>query len=320
MPTGGARTERTYVTVDQLQPFGDQQDRIGRRDCADLPITPGANLNECDLTGADLDQAMVSQRRPDELISRMLLADLTGATMRGADLSGLSIAGGRLNGADLTNANLTNLSLAKAEATKLEARGATSDKVGGTGGGNFYDTRLTDADFHGAVFNGVSMNHADLDGADFGDARWASVEAGTASFRGADLTDLHLFGTTQIPWTDFTGADLSRSDLTPLNLEWSTLCNTTMPGGKPDPEEDRDCRAKQEERPEPAKDPAVVVKGDLDRGKDEVTVKATVTWDGDGRLSVGDLRLVAIDGRTGIPTPIAEATIDGGPRRPPLMK
>jgi uncharacterized protein YjbI with pentapeptide repeats len=40
-------------------------------------------------------------------------------------------------------------------------------------------------------------------------------------------------------------------------------------------------------------------------------VKATVTWDGDGRLSVGDLRLVAIDGRTGIPTPIAEATIDG---------
>jgi uncharacterized protein YjbI with pentapeptide repeats len=317
VPTGGARTERTYVTVDQLQPFGDKQDRIGRRDCADIPITPGADLNECDLTGADLDQALVSQRSPERLISRMLLADLTGATMRGADLSGLSIAGGRLNGADVTNADLTNLSLAKAEATKLEARGAVSDPKPGTGGSNFYDTNLTDSDFHGAVLNGVSMNHADLDGADFGDARWASVEAGTANFRGADLTDLRAVGTTRIPWVDFTGADLKGSGLTQTDLAWTTLCNTTMPGGKPDPEEDRDCRAKQEERPEPAKDPAVVVKGDLDRGKNEATVKATVTWDADGRLSVGDLRVVAIDGRTGIPTPIAEQTIDGVPGTSP---
>jgi uncharacterized protein YjbI with pentapeptide repeats len=319
VPAGGARTERTYVTVDQLQPFGDRQDRIGRRDCADVPITPGATLNECDLTGADLDGALVSQRRPDERISRMLLADLTGATLRGADLSGLSIAGGRLNGADVTNADLTNLSLAQAEATKLEARGAVSDPKAGTGGANFYGTRLTDANFHGAVLNGVSMDHADLDGADFGDARWASVEAGTASFRGADLTGLRLFGTTRIPWTDFTGADLTHSELTPLILEWSTLCNTTMPGGKPDPEEDRDCRSKQEERPEPAKDPAVVVQGDLDRGVDGVSVNATVNWDGDGGLSVGDLRLVAIDGRTGIPTPIAEATIDPVPAASPYV-
>jgi uncharacterized protein YjbI with pentapeptide repeats len=319
VPTGGARTERTYVTVRQLQPFGDKQDRIGRRDCADVPVTPGAQLNECDLTGADLDQALVSQRRPDERISRMLLADLTGATMRGADLSGLSVAGGRLNGADLTNADLTNLSLAKAEATKLEARGAVSDPKEGTGGGNFYDTNLSDADFHGAVLNGVSMNHADLDGADFGDARWASVEAGTASFRGADLTALRTLGTTRIPWTDFTGADLKGAALTPLDLEWATLCRTTMPGGKPDPLEDRDCKAKQEERPKPAADPAVAVKGDLDRGKDEVTVRGTVTWDGDaaGRLSVGDLRVVAIDGRTGVPTLVATTTIDPVPATSP---
>jgi uncharacterized protein YjbI with pentapeptide repeats len=315
VPTGGAPTERTYVTVRQLQPFGDQQDRIGRRDCADIPITPGAHLNECDLTGADLDRAEVSQREPDEKISRMLLADLTGATMRGADLSGLSVAGGRLNGADVTNANLTNLSLAKAEATKLEARGAVSDSKGETGGGNFYDTRLTDADFHGAVLKGVSMNHADLDGVDFGDAQWTSFEAGTASFRGADLTGLHTFGTTRIPWTDFSGADLKGSGLTPTDLEWATLCRTTMPGGKPDPLEDRDCKAQQEERSKPAADPAVVVKGDLDRGKDEATVRATVSWDGaeGGRLSAGDLRVVAIDGRTGVPTQIAAQTIDSVP-------
>jgi uncharacterized protein YjbI with pentapeptide repeats len=319
VPSGGARTERTYVTVEELQPFGDAQDRIGRRECADLPITPGANLNECDLTGADLDHALVSQRSPEERIGRMLLADLTGATARGAKLEGLSVAGGRLNGADLTNADLTNLSLAGAEATKLKARGAVSDPKEGVGGGNFYDTNLTDADFHGAVFAGVSMNHADLDGADFGDARWATVEAGTASFRGANLTGLTTTGITRIPWTDFTGADLKGAGLTATDLEWSTLCRTQMPGGRPDPLEDRDCRVKQEERPQPASDPAVVVKASLERGKDEVTVKGEVTWDGgeSGWLSVGDLRLVAIDGRTDLPTPIAAETIDPVPAASP---
>ncbi len=319
VPVGGARSERTYVTVDQLQPFGIKQDRIGRRDCADVAITPGANLNECDLTGADLDGAVVSQRSPAGLISRMLLADLTGASMRGADLEGLSVAGGRLNGADLTNADLTNLSLAKAEAKKLEARGAASDPKEGTGGGNFFDTNLSDSDFHGAVLNGVSMNHADLDGVDFGDARWASVEAGTASLRGADLSGLRVFGVTRFPWADLTDADLQGAGLSPVELEWVTLCNTTMPGGKPDPLEDRDCRAKQEKRPDPAPDPAVVVNGDLDRGPGGVTVRATVTWDADSapRLSVGDLRLVAIDGRTGLPTPLAKETIDDVPGTSP---
>jgi uncharacterized protein YjbI with pentapeptide repeats len=321
VPTGGAPTERTYVTVGQLRPFGDEQDRIGRRDCADIPITPGAHLNECDLTGADLDRARVSQRGPEDQISRMLLADLTGATLRGADLSGLSLAGGRLNGANLTDANLTNLSLAKAEAKKLEARGAVSDPKEGTGGGNFYDTNLTDSDFHGAVLNGASMNHADLDGADFGDARWTSVEAGTASFRGADLTDLRTTGTTRIPYVDFTAADLKGSGLTATDLTWAYLCRTTMPGGRPDPEEDRDCKAKEEKRPEPAADPAVVVKGDLDRGDGEVTVRATVTWDAgeSGRLAAGDLRVVAIDGRTGVSTPITAQTIDPVPAASPYV-
>jgi hypothetical protein len=143
VPTDGARTSRTYVTVDQLQPFGDKQDRIGRRDCADVAIEPGAKLNECDLVGADLDRALVSVRYPDA--TRMLGADLTGATMRGADLTGLSVAGGRLNGADARGAVLDNLSLAGAEATGLDAREATSDKAEGAAGANIFDARLTDA-------------------------------------------------------------------------------------------------------------------------------------------------------------------------------
>jgi uncharacterized protein YjbI with pentapeptide repeats len=317
VPVGGARTERTYVTVDQLQPFGAKQDRIGRRDCAGEAITPGAKLNECDLTGADLDNALVSRREPEKRVSRMLLADLTGVTARGADLEGLSVAGGRLNGADVSKADLTNVSLAGAEATGLDARGAASDPKEGTGGGNFFDTNLAGANFHDAVLNGVSLNHADLDGSDFGDAVWTSVDASTASFRDADLRDLRNpnQAISRVPFADFTGADLRGAALTPLDLTWAYLCRTAMPDGSAEAREDRDCKAKEEKRPEPAADPAVVVDGSLKRGEGEATVRATIHWDAGetARLSVGDLRLVAVDGKTDVPTPLASQTIKGVP-------
>jgi uncharacterized protein YjbI with pentapeptide repeats len=314
---GGARTERTYVTVDQLQPFGAKQNRIGRRDCAGEAITPGATLNECDLTGADLDGALVSRREPEKRVSRMRLADLTGATARGAGLEGLNVAGGRLNGADLAKADLTNVLFAGTEATGLDARGAVSDPKEGTGGGNFFDANLSGANFHDAVLNGVSLNHADLDGADFGDATWTSVDASTASFRDADLRDLRNpnQAISRVPFADFTGADLRGAALTPLDLTWAYLCRTAMPDGSAEAREDRDCEAKEEKRPEPAADPAVVVDGSLDRGDGEATVKATIHWDrGEAaRLSVGDLRLLAIDGKTDVPTPLASQTIKGVP-------
>jgi uncharacterized protein YjbI with pentapeptide repeats len=316
-PVGGARTERTYVTVDQLQPFGAKQDRIGRRDCAGEAITPGATLNECDFTGADLDGALVSSREPVERATRMRLADLTGATARGARLEGLNVAGGRLNGADLAKADLTNVLFAGTEATGLDARGAVSDPKKGTGGGNFFDANLFGANFHEAVLNGVSLNHADLDHSDFGEAIWTSVDASTASFRDADLRDLRNpeKATSRVPFADFTGADLRGAALTPLDLTWAYLCRTAMPDGSAEEREDRDCKAKEEKRPEPAADPAVVVDGSLDRGEGEATVRATIHWDrGDaGRLSVGDLRLLAVDGKTDVPTPLASQTIKGVP-------
>jgi uncharacterized protein YjbI with pentapeptide repeats len=316
-PVGGARTERTYVTVDQLQPFGAKQDRIGRRDCAGEAITPGATLNECDFTGADFDGALVSSREPVERATRMRLADLTGATARGARLEGLNVAGGRLNGADFANADLTNVLFAGTEATGLDARGAVSDPKKGTGGGNFFDANLSGANFHEAVLNGVSLNHADLDHSDFGEATWTSVDASTASFRDADLRDLRNpeRATSRVPFADFTGADLRGAALTPLDLTWAYLCRTAMPDGSAEEREDRDCKAKEEKRPEPAADPAVVVDGSLNRGEGEATVRATIHWDrGDaGRLSVGDLRLLAVDGKTDVPTPLASQTIKGVP-------
>jgi uncharacterized protein YjbI with pentapeptide repeats len=306
----GVRTSRTFVTVDGLQPFGDKQDRIGRRDCADIAIVPGAKLNECDLTGADLDRALVSVRYPDA--TRMLAADLTGATMRGADLTGLSVAGGRLNGADARGAILDNLSLAGAEATGLDARGATSDKAEGAAGANIYDARLTDANFSGAVLKGVSFNHSRLDGADFGGATWVSVEANTASLRGADLTGLKGFGST-VYLTDFSEAKLGGSPFVPIDLEWAYLCHTQMPDGKAT--SDRDCASKVDPGPKPVAGRKVMVDGHLERTGDGAKLTAQVTWNRGGinaGMGAGDVRAVAIDGRTGVPTRLGSLKIPAG--------
>ena len=308
----GTRTSRTYVTVDELQPFGAPQDRIGRRNCSDEAIVPGARLNECDLVGAFLDRALVSVRTP--VATRMLLADLTGATMRGADLTGLSVAGGRLNGADATNAVLDNLSLAGAEATGLIAQDASSDRGQGTAGANIFDARLTDADFRGALLNGVSLNHSRLDGADFRGATWNAMQADTASFRGADLRGLKGVGSS-VYFADFTDAKLQGAPLSANDLEWATLCHTQMPDGRLDPLADRDCRDRTDPAPTPAAHPYVIVDGSLQRSPDRATIKATILWNataiGSG-ISAGDLRAVAIDGSTGLPTTVGSLSIPKG--------
>jgi uncharacterized protein YjbI with pentapeptide repeats len=308
----GTRTGRTYVTVDQLQPFGSKQDRIGRRDCADLAIVQGAKLNECDLVGADLERAQVSVREPDA--TRMLLADLTGANLRGADLSGLSVAGGRLNGADAANAVLDNLSLAGVEATGLDAQGATSDRAKGTAGANIFDARLTDANFQGALLNGVSLDHSDLDGADFRDATWNAVEAETASFRGADLSGLKGVGSS-VYFADLTDAKLQGAPFTPPDLAWATLCHTQMPEAGSKALEDRDCRAKVEPERKPLPGGKVAIDASLQRSPGKATIKATVGWNTAAITigkSAGDLRLVAIDGSTGLPTTLATKSIAQG--------
>jgi uncharacterized protein YjbI with pentapeptide repeats len=293
----GTRTAKTFVTVDQLQPFGSKQDRIGRRDCADLAIVREAKLNECDLTGADLDRALVSVRDPAG--TRMLAADLTGATMRGADLTGLSVAGGRLNGADLRGAILDNLSLAGAEATGLDAREATSDKKQGSAGANIFDARLTGANFEGAVLNGVSFNHSDLDRANFHGATWTSVEANTASLRGADLTGLKGVGST-VYLADFGDAKLGGAALKPEDLEWAYLCHTGMPDGKT--ASDRDCKGEVDPGPKPVPGRKVAVDGRIERVPGGRKITARVTWNRAGiaaGMTAGDIRAVEIDDQTG---------------------
>ncbi len=308
----GTRTARTFVTVSQLQPFGTAQGRIGRRDCSDVPIVPGADLNRCDLVGSFLDRALVSVRQPKA--TRMMLADLTGAAMRGADLTGLSVAGGRLNGADAANAILDNVSLAGAQGAGLIARDAVSDRAKGTAGANMFDAQLTDSVFRGAVLNGVSLNHARLDGADFRDATWNAVNADTASFRGADLQGLKGVGSS-VYFADFTDAQLQRAALSASDLAWATLCRTVLADGNPPEVDNRDCRVQTDPGLTPVANPYVTVSASLQRAQGRAVIQGTIRWNTTGigfGMSAGDVRVVAVDGSTGLPTVVGSLSIPKG--------
>ncbi|HEY8581661.1 MAG TPA: pentapeptide repeat-containing protein, partial [Capillimicrobium sp.] len=325
-----SRTTRTYVTVGELQRFGAPQPRIGWRDCSDTPIRPGAILNFCDLVGADLDGAMVSQHDPkaDEgkvpsRSTRLLRADLTGATMVRSEVSGASAAGGRLNGTDLTRAKLDNLSLAGAEARGLIARGATSDAEARDSGANLFAARLDGADLRDTVLNGVSFGRATLDEARLQGARWAGVFADQASLRGADLTGAAVGPGSSFYFADARGADLAGSDLSDPQLRWALLCRTALPPASR-LDAGRDCRTGPEEPTVPAPDPddgrsapwVRIAPAAIDGGRDGArTVRATIAWDAASRstagygMYVGDLRLVAIGADTGRPRVIDSRTV-----------
>ncbi|HEX3736227.1 MAG TPA: pentapeptide repeat-containing protein [Solirubrobacterales bacterium] len=299
---GSTRSAKTFVTVDQLQPFAGKQDRIGRRDCSEVAVTPGANLQQCDLVGAYLNRAQVSQRK---IATNMRIADLTGAKMEGADLGGLNVAGGRLNGVMATGAIFDNVYIAGAEASRLDAEHAKITDE--TGGANMYDARLEGANFQGSRMNGTSVDRADLAGADFRNATWNAIEASTTKFRGADLRGFKS-ATPHISLADFTDAKLKGTGFTDAELKWATLCHTEMPSGAI---EDRDCSDKSDPGPPPVADPKVAVKATLTRSQGEVTIRATVDWNMlmIGSMSLGDIRILAIDGKTGLPKLIARKEI-----------
>jgi uncharacterized protein YjbI with pentapeptide repeats len=295
-----------FVTVATVQPFVTPQDRIGRNDCSDTAVQPGANLSRCDLVGADLDDVVVSERYPASKVTRMLVADLTGATMRRARLTGDSIAGGRLNGADMSGATIDNLSLAQAEATGLVAQRVKSVKPQDAGtewaGANLFHANLVRADFSLSTLNNVSVSRARLDRSDFHGSTWGydgdqglAMIAEEASLRGADLRNVVAFGT-RFGLADLTGATLNGANFQAAELEPATLCHTKTDLG----EIDTGCP--DQPRPKPVT-PLVAVDGSLDREDGKVAIEGTVRWNDLGRrtfgMTAGDVRVVAVDATTG---------------------
>lgn len=321
-----ARSDRTYVTVAEVQPFGSPQPNIGRRDCSAIPVVPGAMLTHCDLVGAHFDSALVSIHDENSHDCKgggeatcLMRADLTGATGVGADFSGVSLAGGRINGIDLTKAKLDNLSLAGADAVEITAVGATSDAKGEDSGGNFYRTKFTGSDFRESVFLGISIERARLDSAKLQGATWQTIGRG-ANFRQADLTGIK-FGESKLDFADFQDATLTGSTLRDDQLTLTLLCRTALPDGS-QLDRSRDCRSTVEKGHQPFPkpdagqvDPYVNIDQDsLVVGDKSTTVSALITWDSDAAVSgmdTGDLRLIAVDGTSGIATVLDKQTYEG---------
>lgn len=318
----GQRTSRSYVTVGQAQPFGSPQDRIGRRDCAAVAVRPGAKLNRCDLVGADFDDARISERYPQggDTGTRMLLADLTGATAQRSDMTGTSFAGGRLNDADLTEADISNVSMARTEATDLHAAESASDREEGTAGADLFAADLRRADFHGATLNGASFGRATLTDANFRGASWRAFEAQGTDFHGADLRDVDSLQPL-LDFADLADAKLRGSSFLTTDLTWSILCHTAMPTAAQDADADRDCRATVDPGPKSVQTPLIDVYGGLHRTARPVgvVIVGTVRWNADARdpaganLRAGDVRIVAVDAKTGTATTIATRTYDSVP-------
>jgi uncharacterized protein YjbI with pentapeptide repeats len=229
---GDELTERSYVTVDQLQ-AGPGRGRVGSVDCSDRPIAPTADptaLRFCDLVGASLGDA-------DLAGADLRMADLTGSDLRGAGLASTLLDGSHLGGVPASGARLDSASLIDVSAPRLEIRSTLIS------GATFFASVLDRASFDGstiattsfatsalgrrASFAGAELRRTDLGfaGLDRGDL--SGVEATKTSLFLADLTDATLLDSS---WgEDEEGRDPPRSAM---------LCRTTLENGHIS---DRDC-------------------------------------------------------------------------------
>jgi uncharacterized protein YjbI with pentapeptide repeats len=292
------RTSRTYVTVRQLQVGAPR--RVGLRDCSDRAVVPHADLTQCDLVGASLARAQVGRLGKR---TELLQADLTGADLRDSDLADVDLAGGRVNGANATHADIAKLSLAGADAIGLIANDGTKITAS-----NFFDTVLTGARFAGSKFTGTSLGRAQLGGADLSGAHITAGFMQVADLHGANLRGATL-SQDDMYFANFTNAKLRRAtmDTSASGLMWLILCRTELPSGRI---ENRDCPRSGGRKPVKS---LVTVDAVLSRGPSSATIKALVHWDGgaidDNNMRIGDVRAVAVDSKTGLPT-VLKATSD----------
>ncbi|HEY1591439.1 MAG TPA: pentapeptide repeat-containing protein [Solirubrobacteraceae bacterium] len=295
-------TTRTYVTVKQLQ--AGQPRRVGLRDCSDQPIVPHADLTECDLVGASLASAQIGR---SNVRTELLKADLTGADLRYADLSHVDLAGGRVNGANATNSNMVQMSLAGGEGIGFIARKGTKFDFS-----DFFAARLDGAKFTGAQFpdfpKQVSFGSAHLNRADFQNATLTGTFMQVAQLRGANLRGANLIGA-DVYFANLDHAKLKGATVAASVMYWTLQCHTELPGGG---FENRDCTRAPVVGRQTATTPLVVVGAALRRGS-QTTISGTVHWNEPGvtvnRMRVGEIRAVAVDAGTGLPTGLGSKNV-----------
>ena len=150
-------------------------------------IGPDANLQNCDLAGADLQADLTGAHLSD---ADLEAAYFIGANLTGANLTGANLYFAYMNGATLTGATLTGANLDLAHLT-----GVISGGIIGAPGVFPEDWSLVDGYLIGLSAN---LTGANLSGADLGIADLGYATLTDANLTGVDLSGVDL-STTLMP-------------------------------------------------------------------------------------------------------------------------
>ncbi len=234
-----AGTNVRYVTVTTLQK-GPGRGRVGMYDCSRLALTPtpAVPLDFCDLTGAELSDAVFTATFLRE-------ASLTGATLKRSRIAATPLAGAAMADVDASASHWSNVDLFVAQAPRLSLEDGSVDgspmRARTLDGANFQDASISGST---TTFAGASMRRARFDDALLEHTDLALTDLTGATFTGArSRGEPRFLGGSTLFLSDLTSADLSDSTWTldeagDQPWQWSTRCQTTMPPGDVS---DRDC-------------------------------------------------------------------------------
>jgi len=218
----------------------------------------GADLSTIDLTGADLSDVSsggiigTPSALPSEwgLIDGYLIgpgANLTGADLTGADLAGSDLNLAFLINAVLTGTDLTGVDLSHANLTGVISGGITqppsalppgwslTDGYLIGPGANLAGVNFSDVDLTGVAFNGVILTGATFTGANLtGVSSGGIVGTPSALPSGWSLIDGYLIGPganlagAQLFYANLNGVDFDGANLSNANLRYTSLTGSNL--------------------------------------------------------------------------------------------
>jgi uncharacterized protein YjbI with pentapeptide repeats len=233
---------------------GMKAEDVLKRYAAGERIFVGINLNEANLSGADLSHTDLSG-------SNLSVANLSGANLSEANLSRAKLNVAKLNGANLTKANLSeailnvaNLALAdltradlsqaslvRAELSRSDLSSANLSRANLSGAdlkdaklrnANLANANLSRADLKWTVLTGANLAEANLHGTDMSSADCSGADLSGTELRQSNLSRTNLRGVNlsgaNLRWADLSGADLSGADLSGAKLSGANMTGANL--------------------------------------------------------------------------------------------
>ena len=180
MPLAGR--DKAWVKIcEEIQTAVKKPRKLGRTRARDFSEH---NLNEADLRGANLRQALL--RKEDLRGANFRQALLSGEDLHGANLSQTDLRGAYLRGANLYGADLSKADLGQANLSQANLGEANLSQAN-LGEANLSQANLGEANLREANLGEANLSGADLRGADLRAANLSAANLEAADFRGANL-------------------------------------------------------------------------------------------------------------------------------------